>query len=280
MIFVGGSGLLYGLDSPCVEEVFGMPVINTGLHGGLGLRFMLSHVRPYIQPDDVLIVIPEFGVLARGYDFNAPTTAALAFTDPRDKINQLSPEDYLEALRGFPSVAYTKLIVRPIARLRTSQDPFAYSIPFYWRKSFNNNGDTITHLNSSKTLSPEQLKSYLPIGSNIDDSVAMLNEFAEYATRHGAKVFLAFPPTIDTRYRQYNSAVTKIYYQLKQELNMTVIASPGNYIYPIDFFYDSPEHLTARGRKARTERLIADMKQMMPGIAPVSTVTNTCAGNS
>jgi hypothetical protein len=277
IIFVGGSGLMYGLDSPCVEKALGLPVINTGLHGGLGMRFILSHVRPYIQPDDILILIPEYGVLARGYDFNAPTTASLVFTDPRDKISYLSPRDYLEALRGFPSVAYNKVVVRPITRLRASQAPFLYPSPFYWRKLFNSNGDIIAHLNASKSLSPEQLKSYPPIGSNIGDSVTMLKDFAEYATSRGAKVFLAFPPTVDTRYQQSAPSIAAIYDQLKQRLNIPIISLPSNYIYPIDYFYDTPEHLTARGRKARTERLIEDLKQIQPGIASVATTTNTCS---
>jgi hypothetical protein len=278
MIFIGGSGLIYGLDSPCVESAFDLPVINMGLHGGLGLRFMLSHVRPYIQPDDIVIVIPEYGVLARGYGFNAPTTAALVFTDPRDKIDQISPRDYIEALQGFPSVAYNKVVFRPITRLNASQKPFAYPPPFYWRQAVNSNGDIIAYLNVSKSLSPDQLKDYPPlVRGNIDDSVAMLNDFTEYAVNHRAKVFMVFPPIIDTRYQQYNAIITSIHNQLKQQLKMPILSSPSDYVYPINYFYDSPEHLTARGRKARTERLIEDLKQIQPSIARVSTTAKVCA---
>jgi hypothetical protein len=277
MIFVGGSSLIYGLDSPCVEAALDLPVVNSGLHGGLGLRFMLSHVRPYIQPGDILILIPEYGVLARGYGFNAPTTAALAFTDLRNQIDYLSPRDYFEAIQGFPAIAYNKIVVRPIAKLRASQNPFAYPPPFYWRGSVNRNGDIIAHLKETRTLSPEELKSYSPVVSKIDDSVVMLNEFAEYANDRGAKVFFMFTPIVDTRYRQYAPVIASIYNQLKQKMNIPIVSPPSNYMYPINYFYDSPEHLTAKGRKARTERLIADLKQIQLGNTNVGARTNVGA---
>jgi hypothetical protein len=280
MVLIGGSSLLYGVDSACIEDTFDMPVINTGLHGGLGLRFMLSHVRPYVQPDDILVVIPEYGVLSRGYDFNSPTTAMLVFTDPRDKISHLSLTDYLEAIRGFPSVAYNKVVVRPINRLLASQKPFLYATPFYWRKSFNSNGDIIIHLNEEKTLSPEQLKGYPPLGGEIDDSLEMLNDFADYANRRGAKIFLALPPIVDTRYQKYHSFIMSTYDQLRRQLKMPIISLPSDYVYPVNYFYDTPEHLTAKGRKARTERLIADLKRIQPGITNVATITNTCVDDS
>jgi hypothetical protein len=277
MIFVGGSSLMYGLDSHCVEEAFGLPVVNTGLHGGLGLRFMLEHVRPYIQKGDILVVVPEYGVLSQGYDFNAPTTATLVFTDPRGKIDHLSLRDYIEALRGFPSVAYSKVVVRPITRLSASQNPFLYPAPFYWRGFFNSNGDIIVHLKASKSLLPDDLKKYPPIESDIGESVVMLKDFAEYTTSHGARIFLAFPPMVDTRYQQNASSIAEIHDQLKQGLGMPIVSLPSDYIYPINYFYDSPEHLTAKGRKMRTERLIADLRQTQPNITYMATTINTCA---
>jgi hypothetical protein len=280
IVFIGGSGLIFGLDSTCVESAFGLPVVNAGLHAGLGLQFILRHARTYVRPGDIIIIIPEYGVLARGYAFNAPATASLVFSDIRDKVNYLSPIDYFNGLQGFPSVAYEKLLVRPITRLRASQRPFAYPHPFYWRRSFNAYGDYTAHLTTSKTLSPEELKTYAPITSNIDDAVVMMNEFAEYVDQHGARALFVFSPTVDTRYQKYVSVVTAIYDHLKQDLKMQIVAPPSNYIFPIDYFYDTPEHLTARGRKARTERLIADLKQIQPGITNVSTISNTCVDGS
>ena len=42
VVLVGGSNLPFGIKSPLIEEALGMPVVNMGLHAGLGMNFILS----------------------------------------------------------------------------------------------------------------------------------------------------------------------------------------------------------------------------------------------
>jgi hypothetical protein len=281
IIFIGGSGMIFGLDSPCIEAAFGIPVVNAGLHAGLGLRFLLDHVRPYIKKGDIIVVIPEYGVLSRGYSFNPSTTAGLVFTDIQDKAKYFSIQDYADALRGFPSLAYEKVVVRPLTRLESSATPFGYPKSFYWRDLFNSNGDYIGHLNDTKTLPPKELETYpVLITGNIAQSIVMLNEFAEYTNNRGARMIIGFPPVVDSRYQKYEPIIVAIYRRLQRQVQAPILSPPSNYLYPINYFYDTPEHLTARGRKARTERLIADLKQIQPDIAQVATTTTICADGS
>ena len=45
IILAGGSNLAFGIDSKQLEETLGMPVVNLGLHAGLGLHFILEELK-------------------------------------------------------------------------------------------------------------------------------------------------------------------------------------------------------------------------------------------
>lgn len=40
IVLIGDSNLAFGIDSERIEEAFGMPVVNMGLHGGWEVRSM------------------------------------------------------------------------------------------------------------------------------------------------------------------------------------------------------------------------------------------------
>ena len=42
IIFMGGSNTAFGINSRMVEDSLKLPVINHGLHGGIGLRFPMT----------------------------------------------------------------------------------------------------------------------------------------------------------------------------------------------------------------------------------------------
>ncbi len=60
LILVGGSNVAFGFDSEYLSRVLKLPVINMALHGGLGLRFALNEVAPYIRKNDLIVVAPEY----------------------------------------------------------------------------------------------------------------------------------------------------------------------------------------------------------------------------
>lgn len=63
MIFVGGSGLAFGIDSHFLRERYPYEPINYGLHAFLGGDFMLRHVRDHLRSGDVVVLCFEHFVL-------------------------------------------------------------------------------------------------------------------------------------------------------------------------------------------------------------------------
>ncbi len=63
IVIIGGSNVAFGMDSRVLQEELGRPVVNAGLHAGIGLEYMLRDVEGYLSAGDVLVVIPEYDLL-------------------------------------------------------------------------------------------------------------------------------------------------------------------------------------------------------------------------
>ncbi len=63
LIITGGSGAHYTINSELLEKELGIPVINLGIDGPVGLDVILPSVLKQVQPGDVVLLIPEYLVL-------------------------------------------------------------------------------------------------------------------------------------------------------------------------------------------------------------------------
>src|SRR5512134_3334134 len=66
VILVGGSNLMFGVDSALLEQSLGVPVVNMGIFGGLGLLAPLDVILPHVQPADTVVLVPEYTMLFTG----------------------------------------------------------------------------------------------------------------------------------------------------------------------------------------------------------------------
>ena len=56
IVLVGNSNLAFGIDSRALEEAFGMPVVNMGMHGGLGNAFNEQAAVQNVCKGDIVIL--------------------------------------------------------------------------------------------------------------------------------------------------------------------------------------------------------------------------------
>jgi hypothetical protein len=249
VVFVGGSNVAEGIDSPLVEEKLGMPVVNMGLHGGLGLRFDLNQVKPYVRAGDLIIVSPEYQ----------------SFVDLVDGDETILDVLYLypEAARYLEPVQFIKLLGRVPASLQVQFEGLLtdwimpQADPIYSRESFNRNGDEVGHLNRPSTidLTGKNLFGSTPLAVD-DESMRLLNEFDAYAREKGAHVLLTFPPIPSTQYTENKEIILQVCQKLRDESTVQVLGSPVDDAFPIDYFFDTLYHLNSRGREERTAKII------------------------
>ena len=84
IIFAGGSNLSLGQNSRLIEEEIKMPVVNLGLHAGLGLDFVLNELKSVIKSGDVVFLSIEY-YLGKG-DYKLQKHTAKGFPAAEDFI--------------------------------------------------------------------------------------------------------------------------------------------------------------------------------------------------
>lgn len=80
LVLLGGSGTLFGIKASVLEAELGTPVINGGLHAGLGMDFILREGKKMLRPGDTVILFPEYELLSFG-EKNRREWAAITYLD-------------------------------------------------------------------------------------------------------------------------------------------------------------------------------------------------------
>jgi len=253
IIFIGGSNLVMGLDSPRVEQALGMPVVNMGVNAGFGLRFMLNQVKPHIGKGDVIVIVPEYEQFY-GH-LNGSTTLIEALTIfPQAIVYLDSPDQYAMILSELP-VFMQGMLTNWIGNLRP-RDGFAAT-----RQSFNSQGDMLAHLDVPSPVDISQLTLFTEAERTInDETIRVINQFDTNAKQVGAQVFVIFPPLPEKQARENREQIEAIYKHLQQQSSMTLLGAPTDYVFPVSYFFDTVYHLNRQGRDARTEKVINALK--------------------
>ncbi len=246
IVFIGGSNLALGLDSAVVHNRTGLPVINMGLNGALGLRYMLEEVKPDIGPGDLIVLSPEYehwygSLLDGGLNL-------LWIMQIRPDFAQFisSPQQYGTLIKNLPEFMQAKFLEVLPAR----------PDPIYNRSAFNEFGDFVNHLNLP---APQQLAGIARLKEEKfnDQTLATIGAFGKFADERGATVVYLFPSLAETQFtfQDNQAAIAQIYQKLQALSTITVIGTPDDYVFPDPMFFDTVYHLRADGRQLRSEKI-------------------------
>lgn len=262
VIFVGGSNLLFGLDSQMASDSLGMPVVNMGCNAGLGLRYILEDVVPFVRAGDKLVIVPEY---AHFYDQSPSTYAGqdelltTVFDVYPQGISHISPDHWLSLVIRMPNYignkyfSFFRYMFTPKHRIGAQA--------VYERDKLNSYGDIIGHLEMpGEAIKPMPVhKTAKPVDPHV---VAQINRIGAELKARGADVY--FMPTCyqDSSFDNTLASISAIKDSWKG-LTVPVLADPARYRLPSDLFWDTPEHLNARGRAIRTQMVIADLRPVL-----------------
>ena len=258
LIFIGGSNLAFGIDSKRIEDTFGLPVVNMGLHGGLGLEFLLKEIKLAARPKDILILSVEYFLNVKG-DYRLQNNA-VAFFPALDKIIK---RDYYVDLKEFLCYGITRYAKKNIARvlglsIRKDKDIEANLV--YSRRSFNVYGDVIGHLDKP---SPKELRDRSLLTYRKWEGIDILNEFAGYAESKNIRLFYLYPSYPESEFMLNREVILKFAADLKNELHIQLINTPEDSVFPDSLFYDTIYHLNKEGIERRTTSIIGLLKNAL-----------------
>ena len=264
LVFVGGSNLSFGLDCERISKVFNISVVNMGLHGGLGLAFMLNETKDAIQKGDIIILSTEY-FLAEG---NKRLQAQTMDINPLSKkYFLLGKNDTKEAESNSAIEKANQQIRFYVADCQRCSNGLFYKFirdiltkfiaTPYLRSNFSKEGDMVGHLNMPQPK--------LVIGKKLEiidysKEIGQINGFVNFARGRGASVYYVFPNHPQTAYDVSKGAIENFSSQMKSKLNCEIINTPETFLFPDKYYFDLLYHLNKEGRQKRTDIMIDLLK--------------------
>ena len=253
IILVGGSNLPFGVKSKMVEESLGMPVVNMGLHAGLGMNFIFSEVEKDIHEGDIVVTSLEYQHYLSEPLYNGEDVlAALLFDVNRDCRKYVSAGQWVALVPNLALYGTKKLISFNSIPVDVFEDKFT-------RDSFNEYGDEVAHYGMASTI---QSKDESVLGPKVQKrSLRRLVQFKKYVEDKGAKFCLEPCPFPRRQFNADEQSIRAIADGL-EEIGIPFPADPESYAYPDSLMFNSFFHLGETGAEMRTESLIQILKNI------------------
>lgn len=263
IILIGGSSVPFGIDSTRLESELGRPVVDMGLHAGLGMRFMLSDLLPYVRPGDLVVAMPEY-VHFFGAALNGEEALLSAIVD-------VCPEDAGQLdLRQWSSMSrfLNKHLRRKLSRvaLRLFNPKVAQKKlrgKAVMRTSFDAHGDEIQHWELPRHTDLLVSKTVLKPSEYNPEALPCLNAFVAAVRARQAEAVFVYPCLWRVACERNAPALGLLQEKLAAELKCPVLGTPQRYRFETEECYDSDSHLTHAGCERRTALLVEDLRPLL-----------------
>lgn len=257
LVLLGGSNVAFGFDSHRMEQALGVPVVNDGMHGYMGMRMIMDNYERVALKGDVVVVMPEyiqyFNELAEG-------------EQPMVDLAYLSPRDYLPLLKGKQRLALAKFTSANL-RARIEYAISSWLIPdyktIYRASAFNDLGDVTGHWDDTTGVEFVTLTTPLTEHEPINEGfVTYLHETLDRWVDSGLTVIVCPPAYAVTA---YNNILPNIRCadSLMRDMGHPFACPPEQMLLPDSMFYDTDYHLNGIGAQERTTRMIEVLKPLL-----------------
>lgn len=263
IVIIGGSNVAFGWNSAFLEKEFSQyKVINFGLYAALGTKIMIDFARPYINHDDIVIIIPEINSNSMSLYFSGKDTWKAIETD-RKLFFDIPYKD-----KELMAADYIPFVIEK-SKYNTTIEPKG----IYRRDSFNEYGDISYTEYKNGELVSKRKGNILPLHYDPSSPVSFdfsiedeffdyLNKFAKDVTNIGASCFYSWSPVNELSIVENDiSNIENFYWYIRDHISFDVIGNPSEYIYDSHYFYDSNFHLNDNGALFHTMKFIENYKR-------------------
>lgn len=250
LILTGGSNVSFGVYSPLLQDALAIPTINTAVHAGYGLRYILEDLSPRLQAGDIVVIIPEYSHFF-GQTFWCEQDLIRGLDAHPDGLRHLNAKQWLVVLGDLPAHALQKY-----RRLFNGLYEDTKTVDPYHREAFNANGDVTIHW----TLPAKSTKVRPVSGTFNAAAIDYLQTYTTQLTSKGVKVFISYPCLNRASFVRSSARIAQLEAALTARA-LPVLGDPERYALADSLYFDSHYHLTETGQKLRTELLLADLQQ-------------------
>ena len=260
MILTGGSNVSFGIDAELMQQMLGIPVINDGLHAGLGV-VPLRELLDYLQPGDVVIISLEYQLFSNRDVMDGD----LAFLSDWIEYSPRRVQYLSEPWQQAPAL-YATMLQRKINR-EVNTVMYGGSLDdvrsVFIGTSYDANGNFIGHLQQAST--PRRKISFepYPVSTVQEDIFIFLEQFHQTALAKGAEVYFEAPASRKSNCDTTGETSLANFFKILEERSSIPLLTPLESVcLPDKYFFDSVYHLNAEGREWRTRRLIENWLQL------------------
>ena len=265
IVLVGGSNLAYGVDSQAIKAATQCRVVNMGMNGYFGVRFMLQEVKPYLHEGDIIVIAWEYDSFYKSVD-GTSTDLLMVSKANHEAFGYLSTGQKLAMLSQFPYVAQQKVIrlmgdgAKGLAMLAGARDSLDATgiTEIETLGNFTQDGDLTGHLNRTWEDGIEDGldMSTLPMDQQI---LPLMEEFVREMNARGVKVMISWSPIVDYFYEKHKTEVERLNAEMTAIPEFNIPRPARDYVFPASQHFDTVFHLNKEGRAIRSDMLTQDI---------------------
>lgn len=250
LVFVGGSGVHFGISGRIVGDAMHRKAVNFGSHGGLGIESILQHALPLARPGITFVLIPEYELYYRD-DVLSDTLLEQAACDG----NLIAAAHGLwPALRALNEISVQEIITNLFFKRRLHRR--------YADNSLDADGDETINRVSEITAADRYFIGRQPAkvfaGAPLPYVASQIERFVRDARARGAVVEATWPNTWRGGIAA-NSDLRPVV-AMWHRLGIPVIGCPADSTLPLEDMFDTVYHLNLDGVRHRSQNLALQLR--------------------
>ncbi|MGN8072587.1 hypothetical protein [Mucilaginibacter sp. SG564] len=259
VILIGGSNVSFGIDSYTIKDSLKITPVNTAIHAGIGLMYMLSHTIPFVKKGDIVIISPEYEQYYGNLFLGSDELVRTIFDVSKSDYKYLTFDQWVHLTPYIIQYGYSKYNLRNLYFKRIPI--YSPSDSVYLKSSFDKFGDATVHWKlKGITVPPEDIKNK---GDQFNfDVIKQLKAFQAAAQQKGAIVYITYPGLQSSSFAKSVGQINQVSYELKKA-NFKLLGNPYQYRIPDSLCFDTKYHLIKKGVDMRTKLLIHDLKSSL-----------------
>ncbi|MDJ0845606.1 MAG: hypothetical protein QNJ08_15345 [Crocosphaera sp.] len=251
LLILGGSGAHHSLNSDVLSQNLGIPVLNMGLDGPVGLNVILPSILKAVRPGDIVLLIPEDLILL-DQDGLLERSAPFGVATGRPGLGGVPPQQLIETIwmQGVPSLR--PLTKSTVDLVETGRFTGYYSEP-------------LTEKGDPSTVKYRQGKWWQwKIHKSISPhAVKRIKQFRQEVEAKDATLILSLPWVYASHDEKNLSNMEDIANKLSNIAPLVYDKKDYNLKKDSSLFADTHHHLVFEGRKLRSEQLAEQLKPVI-----------------
>jgi hypothetical protein len=247
LLITGGSGAHYTIDSKAIEAGLGIPVINLGLDGPIGLDVILPSIIDEVKPGDIVLLIPEY-LLLLDDDGLGDRSTSFGVAIGKPWLGGIPVKDFLEDFIALGTPSLRSLAKSGVDVATKGKMTGYYSDPVSDR------GDP--------TVVKERQQNWwkLPIKRPISRHAwERIKQFGEEVEARGGTLVLSLPWVYGSTEERTKNSIAITAQELNKLAPLIYDKSSLNIQSDANLFADTHYHLMPEGRRVRAQELIEQL---------------------